>query len=168
MAITLTATESGSTSNSYVTLEEANTYLEAHMQASVWAELNDERKKAALISSNRTLETLKFSGIRSTKDQNLSWPRRYIIDYDGYQVTGVPKQLKSAQCELAMWYLTEEDRLASDFELGNLESVDMGPIKYKMKTGLEFEIIPEHIEELIERIGPNTLSSGNTAKVMVQ
>jgi hypothetical protein len=156
MTIILSATPGDAAANSYATLAEANTYLEAHLQASTWALLDDERKKAALISACRLLESETWGGRRLHQSQSMAWPRLYIYDFDAYTVSGIPTKLKNAQCELAMWNLTEEDRLAGRFELENMDSVEIGPIKYKVKQDAEY--MPDFIEDMIEAIGPNVLA----------
>ena len=159
MTITINATPKASDANSYVTLAEANTYLEAHLQASQWAGFDDEKKKASLVSATREIDQEQWASRRETKAQNLAWPRLAIYDYDGYFVDGIPKQLKAAVCELAIWNLTEDDRLAGRFEIENMDSVEIGPIKYKI--GPNATSFPDHVEDLIEAIGPGvTVESG--------
>ena len=155
MAITITATPGDASANSYVTLAEANTYLEASLQAETWAALDDERKKASLVHATRLIETYKFGGLKSTSTQALEWPREGVFDRNGYVVSGVPKKLKDAQCELAMWELTEQDRLAGRFELETMQNVEIGPIKYTV--GPDASYIPSFIEDMLTAIGPGAV-----------
>lgn len=166
MTITIDAIEKSATANSYVTLAEANTYLEAHLKASTWAALDDEKKKASIVTATRIIETEQYAGRRATQAQALSWPRTYIYDYDGYVVLTVPKKLKDATCELAIWYLTEDERLAGQFEVETMKNVEIGPIKYTLKEDAEY--IPDFIEDMIEAIGPNVMiDSGSGVTTMV-
>jgi hypothetical protein len=73
--------------------------------------------------------------------------------------------LKDAVCELAIYNLTEEDRLAGQFEIDTMESVEIGPIKYKLKAGAEY--MPDFIEDMIEAIGPNVMVDGGSVTTMV-
>lgn len=168
MTITINATPADSTANSYVTLAEANTYMEAHLQASVWSALDDEKKKAALVAATRLIDNEQFAGRRAHQQQSLSWPRTYVYDYDAYPVEGVPQKLKSAQIEYAIWNLTEEDRLAGSFEVETMESVEIGPIKYKIRSGVSSS--PSTVQDMLNAIGPEVFkdSSKPTSKVMVQ
>lgn len=165
MTISVITTPGGITSNSFVSLEEADTYLEAHLQATEWAVFNEEQKKAALISSTREINQLRFSGRKATTSQALSWPRTGIIDYDGFSVTGIPQALKDAVCELSIYRLTEDDRIAGDFELENLKSVEIGPIKYTVNANTSVSI-PPIVRTILNSIGPALVSS-TRAKVMV-
>ena len=170
MAITIIATEGAANANSYLTVAEADSYLEAHLDASFWAALDDEAKKAALISATRELDLLIYAGRKSTQSQSLQWPRLGIVDRDGYTVTGVPKLLKDAACEQVIYELTEDENLASDFDLKNLESVEVGPLKYKMKPGLKTGL-PSDVEDRLNAISPMLIIEGEggpSAKVMFQ
>ena len=162
--ITIDAVAGSPTANSYVSLEEANSYLEAHLQASVWALLDDEKKKASIVGATRLIDTAQFLGRRLHQSQSLAWPRTYIYDFDGYQVSGVPQKLKAAVCEYAIWNLTEEDRLAGRFEIDNMESVEIGPIKYKI--GKDADSTPDIVEDLLEAIGPYILKDSESCSVI--
>lgn len=155
MAITIIATPGGVDSNSYGSLAEADTYLEAHFEAEAWSALDDERKKAALVASTRYLENFRYGGQKATGSQALGWPRIGVSDYDGYTITGVPAKLKGAQFEIAIWELTEDDRLAGGFELDNLDSVEIGPIKYTV--GERANSLPSHISDMLKSIGPGAV-----------
>lgn len=167
MTIVIDAVEKSTTGNCYVTLEEANSYLEAHLKASVWAATDDETKKAALIGATRTIETEQYVGRRATQHQALSWPRTYIYDFDGYVVLTVPSKLKAAVCELAIYNLMEDERLAGRFEIDTMDSVEIGPIKYKLKPDAEY--MPDFIEDMIEAIGPFVVqdSSGGVKSMVL-
>ena len=169
MAIVLNSTAGSASANSYMSLADADTYLEAHLEAETWSAIDDERKKAALIGATRELDSLIWVGRRSTEFQSLAWPRIYVYDHDAYQVTGVPAKIAAATAELAIWNLMEEDRIAGNFELDTMESVEIGPIKYKIKAGMNGGI-PAHILDMINSIGPSMMNDTSSpgVKVMVQ
>lgn len=162
--ITLNETSGSATANSYVSLVEADDYMEAHIQAADWSALDDERKKAALVAATRELDSFQYAGRRATQSQSLSWPRTGITDHDGYAVTGIPRRLKYAQIELAIYRLTEDERTASDFELENLESVSIGPLTYAIRAGAKG--LPGSVKVNLEAIGPGATTS-KSARVMV-
>ena len=170
MPITIISTPGAVDANSYLSLAEANEYLLPHTDASFWDALDDEQKKAAIVTATRTLDLLIYNGRKATQAQSLAWPRTGIIDRDGYAVYGVPKLLKDAVCEQLMYTLTEDENLASDFELENLDSVEVGPLKYKMKAGLKVGL-PSEVQSRIDAIAPELVVEGEgsskSAKVMV-
>jgi hypothetical protein len=120
MAITIDATVGGASSNSYVTLAEADTFLE--IESDTWtAEADDEVKKRWLVKAQRVLSRefkTQWRGSRVNSTQALDWPRSgvesvdaaggYLGGYGGgyygvsyYGVDEIPQQVKDAQCLLA-------------------------------------------------------------------
>lgn len=163
MAITIISTPGDEAANSYVTLDEANTYLEASLNAAIWADLDDERKKASLVHATRLIESFMFGGLKSTSTQALEWPREGVYDRNGYYVAGVPRKLKDAQCEIAMWELNEPDRLAGRFELETMEAVKIGPINYNVAPGAP--VLPSYIMDMLKAIGPGAVKDPNSGNV---
>ena len=109
----------GSTSNSYVSLNEANSFFEFNVYQSQWDAFSDQQKQAALVQACFFLETVDFAGTRcspSTDDANLpqalSWPRSGA-SCDGVEATCafIPKQVKDAQCLLALNLATSPDSI---------------------------------------------------------
>lgn len=163
MAITIISIPGDVDANSYVTLDEANTYLEAHLNAETWSALDDERKKASLIHAARLIETFRFGGLKSTSTQALEWPREGVYDRNGYYVDGIPRKLKDAQCEIAIWELMEPDRLAGRFELETMEAVKIGPINYNVTKGAP--VLPSYITDMLKAIGPGAVKDPNGGNV---
>lgn len=163
MAITIISTPGAIDANSYVTLAEADIYLEASLNAESWTALDDERKKAALAHAARLIESLRFGGLKSTATQSLEWPREGVFDRNGYYVNGVPSKLKDAQCEIAIWELNEPDRLAGRFELETMEAVKIGPINYNVAPGAP--VLPSYITNMLMAIGPGAVKDPNSSTV---
>lgn len=61
--------------NSYVTLSEAELYLEDRIDIAEWEAANDDIKEKALVTATRFIDTLAFAGYASEETQALSWPR---------------------------------------------------------------------------------------------
>lgn len=89
--------------NSYVSVAEARAYAEA--RASTFPAGNAEAE-AALIVANDYLESLRaeFKGSKvDPATQSLQWPRQGVqIDGWNVPVDHIPKELKAAQCQLAI------------------------------------------------------------------
>ena len=69
--------------NSYITLEEADSYFTAYDRVpsdSSWYNLTDAQKEYALILAAYALNTLPYKGYKVTKEQPLAFPR--YSDYD--------------------------------------------------------------------------------------
>jgi hypothetical protein len=98
------ATVGGASSNSYVTLEEANTYLAGRLHADTWTSASDSDKEKALLTACRHVEQLRYwDGNRpafTDPRQRLTFPRVQDIDADGAFI--IPQSVKEAQCEEAL------------------------------------------------------------------
>lgn len=107
MAVAIDATVGGASANSYVTLAEANTYMEGRLNASSWeTDATDDNKNRALVEAANELTMLNWLGERTDSTQALSWPRQWAYDPDSpiqdyYDSTVVPQRVKDAQMELA-------------------------------------------------------------------
>ena len=80
----IVATIGASTSNSYVTLAEAEIYLGDRLNATEWTEADADNKRRALIQACKDIDKLRFIGIKyytgkvgSSTHQLLKFPRKY-------------------------------------------------------------------------------------------
>ena len=103
------ATVGGSTSNSYVTGAEADSYAEFQSWNDAWLGKAESERTIALINACRWLDTVDFAGTRcnpSSDDgdlpQALSWPRS-DVSCDGVAATCsyIPREIKEAQILIA-------------------------------------------------------------------
>lgn len=60
--------------NSYVTLEEANAYLNVKYGFN-WSTYDDDKKKLLLVNATREIDKREYQGCRLEKDQTLKFPR---------------------------------------------------------------------------------------------
>lgn len=122
------ATPGGATSNSYVTEAEADSYFAGRLNSDAWDDANADEKEAALLMATRRIEVERFLGVRMDSDQALSWPR-FGVTYDDWLIPAdeVPKQVKDAQCELALAML--QDDVVADTGLEGFREVKVGPIE---------------------------------------
>ena len=136
MAATITATLKGETSNSYVTLAEANTYFETAPEESTWDDKSDDQKNRALISACRWIDSLNFLGDRCDNDQALKWPRNnYHVDNVELVCTAIPKGIKYAQYELARALANDTDAMTGNKGTdGTYEEVKLGELEVKYNT----------------------------------
>lgn len=129
----LTSTVCGTTSDSYVSLEEADTYFENHYvieKGRRWAELTDPQQEHLLRVACQVIETLPFEDraeYRQVYNQALQIPRN--VDYvEGAYV--IPQAFKDAQCEQAIYLLTlDESAMTAQMQGVWEESVQAGPVK---------------------------------------
>ncbi len=147
MAVSIDATAGGASANSYITLTEANTFVEAMISStdvSKWTTGTDDTRNRALAAAAQRLDRERFLGAKATDTQALEWPRTgvrkpstYINTYasgfpfriseDYFTDTEIPDQIKRAQIELAVYLKNNVDGIS----LGGLEdfkSVQVGSI----------------------------------------
>lgn len=151
MAFTFDATSGGAAANSYMTVEEANDYFAGSTDHADWDALNLLDKQRSLVTATRTLNLEQYGGIKATKSQALEWPRNAVMDYNGYDISGIPPQLKAAVCEMVVWNLM--DRIVDDFELEVFESYKVGPLDLKMRAGA-YKKFPHSVSDNLAKIGP--------------
>src|ERR1041385_7228772 len=94
----LIATIGGSTSNSYVTLTEANDYFDDRLNAAEWNAATSDSKEKALITATRRIDEEQFVGYKVSNTQALKWPRFNVYDEDGliFDSTTIPERVKHA------------------------------------------------------------------------
>lgn len=117
MALTLDATVGGTSSNSYCTVAEAETYFESRLHTTDWDSATTEDKTAALVWATRLLdEWIAWKGYKATDEQTLRWPRYSVYDRDGYAYDNdeLPQWLKDATAEQAKDLLTVDVTAPSD------------------------------------------------------
>lgn len=85
----LVATAGGATSNVYVTLANAETYITAHPYPTGWTGATDDAKNTALLRACQVLDWQKWLGNKgmttaTATTQALAWPRRWAptLEYD--------------------------------------------------------------------------------------
>ena len=151
MAVTIDATAGGASANSYITLAEADTFVEAMISSSdvsKWTTGNDDSRNRALTAAAQRLDRERFLGARATDTQALQWPRTgvrkpdtYVNTYatgfpfrisdDYYTDTEIPDQVKRAQIEMAVYLKNNVDGISlgglEDFKNVKIGSLDVTP-----------------------------------------
>jgi len=146
------ATPGGSSSDTYVTLEEAKAYFKTRLHSSLWGPFAD--KKAALITATRLLERwVKWQGIKKTGTQALHWPADGAVDRDGYFIPNhiIPVAVKEATCEMA-YVMLEEDLTATD-DMAGYHSLKVGSLQIVADPKTKARTIPEAVWKAIAEYG---------------
>ena len=132
MAVTINATAGDASANSYITLAEADAFVEAMVlstDANKWGSGNTDSRNRALTAAAQRLDRERFLGARATDTQALQWPRTgvrkpdtYVNTYatgfpfrisdDYFADTEVPDQVKRAQIELAVYLHSNKDGIS--------------------------------------------------------
>ena len=137
MAATIHATLKGESSNSYVTLAEANSYFETSPDDSTWTNKTDDQKNRALISATRWIDSLNYYGDRCDEGQALKWPRNNLeVDDVEMVCTAIPNNIKYAQYELARALANDTDAITGNKGTEGVVKeieVEIGDLKEKKK-----------------------------------
>ena len=105
MAVTLDATLSGATSNSYLTMATALQIAESVPGGGDWVLKTEDARNLSLIQATRWLETIDYDGTRCKASQRLKWPRSgATCDGVTSDCSGIPYQLQEAEVMLAIQY----------------------------------------------------------------
>lgn len=105
-------------SNSYVTLDNADTYFANYGNPTAWSGATDAAKQTALRIATQFVELNyvgRWKGYKSKSDQALSWPRTYVYDNDDYLVdsTSIPQKIQDAVCVMALEHINGTDILVT-------------------------------------------------------
>lgn len=174
MAFTFDSTIGGATSNSYVSVTEADDYFSGHFSGfDKWDALDTTEKQRILVQSTNRLDEEKFGGQKRTTTQALQWPRTFILDRDALvsdtntaegiggrtyrDDTILPRELKQATCEQALQYikLRDGDFTYEDDDVEVIGQVEIGPLKYTMRPNLKSNRLCTNAKRLLKAIGPN-------------
>ena len=160
MAISIVATVGSASANSYVTLTEAQAFIDGLTESddvTAWASSTDDQKNRALFSSTQRIDREKFLGARSSSTQARQWPRsgvrvpdqytnlygisfpnRIMADY--YTDTEIPDHVQHAQIVLAVYLNNNKDGIGlsglEDFTAMSIGNINVTPNFYG-RTGID-------------------------------
>ena len=175
MALVIDATVGADTANSFVTLSEAATYMEARLNASLWDAATTDTQNRALVEATRELCGQQWAGTPVTSTQALQWPRQWVANPDApswgyavfYTTTEIPARVKDATCELAFQFVKmgTTDLAALPSTYGLIENtVDVLTKRWAdsraQKLGLE------RFPRVMDRIRPLVIGGGVTMSVI--
>ena len=170
------ATVGSASANSYVTLAEAETYMDGRVYTDDWDNASDTDKEKALISATLRLEQESWRGAPSATTQALKWPRYNVenADYEdaghgsypwgwGYYLdsTTIPVWLKNAQCELALVLLGTN--LLEDTGLELIESVSVGDLNVTPHKSRKAGRLPANVRRFV---APYIVGGGGTVRLV--
>jgi hypothetical protein len=154
MAITIVATVGGASSNSYLTLADAQAIIDGFVEdADIqhWGSGNTDSRNRALFTATQRLDRERFLGARATDTQALQWPRTgvrkpdtYINTYavgfpfristDYFADNEIPTQIKYAQAVLAAYLHNNTDGIGLS-GLEDYKSVSIGNLSVVPNLG---------------------------------
>lgn len=146
--------------NSYITVDEADAYLQDRVDVAAWFTADNTARAQALITATSMLDTLPWVGYAVSEAQSLAFPRRgsYFDPRIGYSVNlneaDIPKRILNAVAELAYHLILNDGLLDSS---GGIKSLTVGPIQLNDISPVPS--IPSFVKRLIKPLQVN--SGGN-------
>ena len=124
----LDSTVNGASSDSYVSVTDADTYMAARLYTTEWDAASTPDKEKSLKMSTVELDRMAWRGTVTTTTQALRWGRSGVFDLDGVEFPSdeIPYWLTQATTELAN-SLVKEDRYAENDAVG-LRKVTAGEV----------------------------------------
>ena len=127
--------------NSYITLADANQYVDNTSGDSTWtAPATDAAKEKALRMATQYVDAEyapSWKGVASEDNQALDWPRAGVTLRDGYGIDSdeIPQALKDAVCELAVDYLVNGTLMDDVSSPGSVKRKQAGPVSIEYFGG---------------------------------
>lgn len=128
--------------NTYVTITEANEYFDGKLYADEWNRADETTKEKALKEACRRINRLAFKGEKVVEAQLLAFPRKMPI-FNRIGVigftddTGIPEEVKAAQCEEALALLRYGNNARTKAQEQNVIRVSFGEISEEYRTNLK-------------------------------
>lgn len=166
--------------NCFASQLEADAYFEGVYfgDSASWLEQAD-KQESLLVTATRRLNSLTWGGYPLSQSQSLAFPRYFgssaeygysyfpnvaPVPIQGWIPVGsglsasnpaqaIPKWLKDATCEMALWLWTESDRPATDAEFGMLKSVKLGPVDYAFRDVKAGGNLPNSVAQILRAQG---------------
>lgn len=159
MSVTLIATPGADNANSYVDVDDADEYHDAHLYASTWNDASATQKTQGLLWATRLIDaTYAFVGELASQDQALRWPRAAAFDRDGRLLANdeIPTELEQATAELARHLITADRTAPESVDLA-VKRVKAGSIEvdYVNGTSKAADAVPDAVFDLIRHLVVN-------------
>lgn len=114
MSVTVIATVGGSTSNSFLTVADADAIANNMLNVADWTGASTDDKGRALIMATTDLTNLDWVGTRATTTQALAWPRTdAVINGRTIADNEIPREVKQGTFDLALALLQEAEGAAT-------------------------------------------------------
>lgn len=172
MAVVIDATPGGASANSFVTLAECQTYMDARLNGSLWTAAATDDQNRALVEATREISNRVWPSTRVSSTQALSWPRWFVVNPDApwsglvyFDQTVIPQRVKDATCELAFQFIKAgATDVAAQDSLQNIVEKSIGgaittrysePLNRKKGIG-RYPRVMDYIRPLLASSGPTT------------
>ena len=143
----------------YAEIPETDVFFSSRSDAIHWQSLSEETKQKALEQATQILDaSFDWNGIPVSEDQPLRWPRKNVLDLDGFPVDPelIPRKVRIAAMEQAL-FLTDPVRTLKS---NGIKNASVGKMSLSLTIPAEETVAPAAVA-LLRGLG--TLRSGGSA-----
>ncbi len=145
MSVTFDATVGGGSTNTYVSLEDADDYFAKRTGSGPWDSANTETRQKALMDVARRMDRIRWTGEKTSEAQALEWPRAGVYLFDALVLeNAIPDRVQDAACELALWLLS-----GGDSPLEGVQSFSVGGLSMSLSGVDPGGAFPPAVDRLI-------------------
>lgn len=156
--------------NSYVDIAYADDYFSTRGYTK-WEDCTTAQKEMYLVKATDYINfAFKYHGVKATETQALNFPRKKLIDRDGYEVKGIPSCLKMAVCECVQVLVSGTDLFQTESSNGAVTSEKIGDLSFtydvaqKIKDSSLYQSINSRLRGLYEDTSKATIYTGNVQR----
>lgn len=149
----LVSTPGATNANTYADAAYASAYFASRIGSEVWDDADVDVQVAALAQSASLLDSMfEWIGSRAEDGQGMRWPRSWAEDLDGYEYSDdvIPENVKKAQCELAIFLISNGGYTA---ESRDVDKITLGSIRLDFDSSASALPIPSIVIELLRGLG---------------
>lgn len=171
MAFVFEPTPGLTTSNSYASIDDLDTYFGGRFEDELWTALDTTQKEKIAVTGTRRLDQEQYTGIKTLEAQALQFPREPIFDRDGYSYDedAMPDNLKYALGEYIYFVLQSEDRILSELDLFDAKVLDgyaVGPLDWKFNGKAKMNQLPQTVKDELTAIGDAWVGDRNPSMIL--
>lgn len=146
-----TVTINGTAREVYVSLADAELYLEASPRFTAWGVLTAERKAQWIVEATRMFERCTWTGDRAATAQPLAWPRSGVTDRDGEDVVddAIPTFMEDGCAELAATLAEDAAVVTAGSTASNVKSVNAKGVAVEFFAPDSGTRFPTVVQELV-------------------
>ena len=161
------ATIGGTSSDSYVTVAQADSYHADHLYTTKWTTSNSKQETALKMATRLLDERVSWSGSVATTTQSLRWPRSNVYTEDNVLISSlvIPPAVINATSELARHLINSD--LTVDTEGKGIKSLDVDTISLEFDKSDSRDVLPQIVVEMLRGYGSiNSRSKFGTVAVI--
>jgi hypothetical protein len=155
-----------STSTSYVSVADADSYA-TDRNNTTWSALTNDEKQVSLINATDYIDkSYTWNGVKNTREQKLQWPRTGTTDANGFAIDSdiVPKEVEDATIEAAFLDAGGTDLFETE-QIVKKAKVDVLEVEF-LENGYKGDFQSQYplIDDILKGLTQETSTSNTLAR----